>query len=37
MRRQRVGGRRDRRIFSQTAGRVNSRNHVAPMRGGYRL
>jgi len=38
MRRYRANKRRDKRIFSRTASRTNTRNlAVSPMRGGYRL
>lgn len=38
MRRYRVNKRKDRKVFSHTAGMTNAKNmRVNPMRGGYRL
>lgn len=37
MRRYRAKKRSDRKYFSRTAYRVNKRNNVSPLRGGYRL
>lgn len=37
MRRQRMRGRKDKRMFSKTAMKVQQRNLTVPMRGGIRL
>jgi hypothetical protein len=37
MTRRKMTKRKSKRLFSKTAMKVNKRNHIKPMRGGYRI
>jgi len=37
MTRRKMTKRKSKKLFSKTAMKVNKRNHVKPMRGGYRI
>ena len=37
MKRMKMSKKKSKKLFSKTAMRVNKRNHIKPMRGGYRI